>query len=216
MGCDAAAADAVDAILAAEDAPTEPAVHAALGELYGDGELVYVASSMPIRDQEAFLRPAPAAVRFLANRGANGIDGLISSAAGAATATGAPTWIVTGDLGLHHDSNGLAALRHASAPVRIVVLNNDGGGIFELLPQASQLEREEFEGLLATPLRVDVGKLAAVHDLRHRRIERLDDLRAAAAAETVLIEVATDRRQNAELHRRLGEAAVAAVERSLG
>ena len=80
-------------------------------------------------------------VRFLCNRGANGIDGLISSGIGAAAASGRPTWIVTGDLGLYHDMNGLAALAGASAPVRIVVLNNGGGGIFEFLPQAEQLDR---------------------------------------------------------------------------
>ena len=121
-------------------------------------------------------RPASAQVRFLCNRGANGIDGLISSGIGAAAASGRPTWIVTGDLGLHHDMNGLAALRHASGPVRIVVLNNDGGGIFEFLPQAEQLERDEFEALLGTPLGLDPARVAAVYGLPHVRVERLDQL----------------------------------------
>ena len=210
-----AATDAVDAELANASEPTEPAVHAALGALYGDGDIVYTASSMPIRDQESFLRPTDAAVRFLANRGANGIDGLISSGIGAAAATGSPTWIVTGDLGLHHDSNALAALRHASVPVRIVVLDNGGGGIFELLPQAEQIDREEFEALFATPVGVDAGELAALHGVAHTRVERLDELAGAARAGTALIEVRTDRRANAELHRRLAEAASAAVERAL-
>ena len=94
---------------------------------------------MPIRDQEAFLPGLrPPRCCFLANRGANGIDGLISSGIGAALATGRPTWIVTGDLGLFHDMNALATLRHADVPVRIVVVNNDGGGIFEFLPQAGR------------------------------------------------------------------------------
>ena len=119
-------------------------------------------------------------VRFLCNRGANGIDGLISSGIGAGVATGRPTWIVTGDLGLHHDMNGLAALRQASAPVRIVVLNNDGGGIFEFLPQAEQLDRDEFEALLGTPLGLDPARIAAVHNLPHTRVERLDRLAEAA------------------------------------
>ena len=114
--------------------------------LYADGDLVYTASSMPIRDQEAFLAGGPAEVRFLANRGANGIDGLISSGIGAAAATGRPTWIVTGDLGLFHDMNALAALRHAEVPVRIVVLDNDGGGIFEFLPQAAQIDPRGVRG----------------------------------------------------------------------
>ena len=83
---------------------------------YADGDLVYTASSMPIRDQEAFLDPGDADVRFLANRGANGIDGLVSSGIGAAHASGRPTVIVTGDLGLLHDLGGLAALRGVTAP----------------------------------------------------------------------------------------------------
>jgi 2-succinyl-5-enolpyruvyl-6-hydroxy-3-cyclohexene-1-carboxylate synthase len=208
---DAAVADAFAAGIESFEAVSEPAVHAALGELYRDGDLVYTASSMPIRDQEAFLRTGPTAVRFLANRGANGIDGLISSGIGAATASGAPTWILTGDLGLHHDSNGLAALRHASAPARIVVLHNDGGGIFELLPQAGQLERGEFEALLATPAGLDVAKLAELHGVPHRRVERLEDLAEAAGSGTAVIEVPVDRRGDAELRRRLNAAAIEAV-----
>ncbi|TMK75331.1 MAG: hypothetical protein E6G48_01640 [Actinobacteria bacterium] len=160
---------------------------------------------MPIRDSEAFVPSAATRVRFLCNRGANGIDGLISSGIGAAAASGRPTWIVTGDLGLHHDINGLAALRHASVPVRIVVLNNDGGGIFEFLPQAEQLERDEFEALLGTPLGLDLTRVAAVYDLPHARVERLDRLRDAAGQGTALIEIPVDRRRNVELHRRIAE-----------
>ena len=121
----------------------------------------------------------------------------------AAAATGRPTWIVTGDLGLHHDVNGLAALRHARAPVRIVVLNNDGGGIFEFLPQADQLDRDEFEALLGTPLGLDPARIAALYDLPHTRVDRLDRLADAAAQGTALIEIPVDRRRNVELHRRI-------------
>src|SRR5215211_472672 len=146
-----AAAAAIEASLAELDGPTEPGVHAALGSLYADGEIVYTASSMPIRDQEAFVVAGPARVRFLCNRGANGIDGLVSSAIGAAAASGRPAWIVLGDLCLYHDMNGLSALRDASSPVRIVVIDNGGGGIFEFLPQAELIERDEFEALFGTP-----------------------------------------------------------------
>jgi 2-succinyl-5-enolpyruvyl-6-hydroxy-3-cyclohexene-1-carboxylate synthase len=184
---------------------TEPGAHAALARLYGDGDLIYTASSMPIRDQEAFVPSSATHVGFLCNRGANGIDGLISSGIGAAAATGRPTWIVTGDLGLHHDLNGLAALRHASAPVRIVVLNNDGGGIFEFLPQADQLDRDEFEALLGTPLGLDPGRIAALYELPHMRVDRLDRLEDAVAQGTSLIEIPVDRRRNVELHRRIAE-----------
>jgi 2-succinyl-5-enolpyruvyl-6-hydroxy-3-cyclohexene-1-carboxylate synthase len=210
-----AAGDTVNAQLARLDEPTEPGLHAALGRLYANGDLVYTASSMPIRDQEAFLAPQEADVRFLANRGANGIDGLVSSGIGAAVESGRPTWIVTGDLGLHHDMNGLAALRSADAPVRIVVLNNGGGGIFEFLPQSGQIERGEFEALFGTPVGLDLARVAALFDIPHSRIERLDDLHHAIRAGTALIEVPVDRRRNVQLHRRLAELAAAAIGRAL-
>jgi 2-succinyl-5-enolpyruvyl-6-hydroxy-3-cyclohexene-1-carboxylate synthase len=184
---------------------SEPALHRALGEAHRDGDLVYTASSMPIRDQEAFLAPGEADVLFLCNRGANGIDGLVSSGIGAAHASGRPTTIVTGDLGLLHDVGGLAALRDVSTPVRIVVIDNGGGGIFHFLPQEQALADEEFETLLGTPRGVDAAKVAALFDLPHRRLESLSDLPAALAAGTSLIEVKTDRGTNVALHRRLAE-----------
>jgi len=199
------AAAATQAELEALEEPTEPGAHAALSRLYADGDLVYTASSMPIRDQEAFVPSAPAQVRFLCNRGANGIDGLVSAGIGAAAASGRPTWIVTGDLGLHHDMNGLAALRHANVPVRIVVLNNDGGGIFEFLPQAGQIERDEFEALLGTPLGLAPERVAAAYGVPHVRVDRLDRLPTAASPGTCLIEIPVDRRRNVEVHRRIAD-----------
>jgi 2-succinyl-5-enolpyruvyl-6-hydroxy-3-cyclohexene-1-carboxylate synthase len=182
---------------------SEPALHRALGDAHSNGDLVYTASSMPIRDQEAFLAAGSADALFLCNRGANGIDGLISSGIGAAHASDRPTTIVSGDLGLLHDIGGLAALRDVSTPVRIVVIDNDGGGIFHFLPQEQALGREEFEVLLGTPRGVDTAKAAALFDLPHRRLGSLDDLPAALAAGTGLIEVKTDRQSNVEAHRRL-------------
>jgi 2-succinyl-5-enolpyruvyl-6-hydroxy-3-cyclohexene-1-carboxylate synthase len=152
---------------------------------------------------------------FLANRGANGIDGLVSSGIGAAVATGRPTWIVTGDLGLFHDMNGLAAIRQTKAPVRIVVINNDGGAIFEFLPQAGQVERKEFEALLGTPLGIEPKQVAALHGLTYRRLDRLHEL-ATLPRSPVLIEVRTDRTDNLALHERLREVAGEAVESALG
>jgi 2-succinyl-5-enolpyruvyl-6-hydroxy-3-cyclohexene-1-carboxylate synthase len=182
---------------------TEPALHHALGRAHADGDLVYTASSMPVRDQEAFLGSGDADTLFLCNRGTNGIDGLISSGIGAALASGRPTTIVSGDLGLLHDVGGLAALRDVSTPVRIVVIDNDGGGIFHFLPQEQALAGEEFEALLGTPRGVDAAKAAALFDLPHRRLESLAELPGALAAGTGLIEVKTDRQANVELHRQL-------------
>jgi 2-succinyl-5-enolpyruvyl-6-hydroxy-3-cyclohexene-1-carboxylate synthase len=199
-----AAASAIAAELGTLEEMTEPGAHAALAALYRDGDLVYTASSMPIRDQEAFLPSAPAQARFLCNRGANGIDGLISSGIGAAVASGRPAWIVTGDLGLYHDMNGLAAIAAAAAPVRIVVLNNDGGGIFEFLPQAEQIERPEFEALLGTPLGLDPARVAAVYDLPHISVDRLGRL-PEAVDRTARVELRVDRQRNVEVHRRIAE-----------
>jgi 2-succinyl-5-enolpyruvyl-6-hydroxy-3-cyclohexene-1-carboxylate synthase len=190
---------------------SEPALHRALGQAHADGDLVYTASSMPIRDQEAFLASSDTDVHFLSNRGANGIDGLVSSGIGGAHASGRPTTIVTGDLGLLHDLGGLASLREVSTPVRIVVIDNDGGGIFHFLPQEKALAGEEFEALLGTPRGVDAEKAAALFDLPHRRLESLDDLPAALAAGTGLIEVRTDRTTNVASHRHLAERVQAAL-----
>jgi 2-succinyl-5-enolpyruvyl-6-hydroxy-3-cyclohexene-1-carboxylate synthase len=206
-----AARGAIEAELSEAAEPTEPGLQLALGAAYADGELVYTASSMPIRDQEAFLPSTAADATFLCNRGANGIDGLISSGIGAAHSTGRPTTIVTGDLGLLHDIGGLAALRDVSTPVRIVVIDNDGGGIFHFLPQEESLPGEEFEALLGTPRGVDVAKAAALFDLPHRKLDSLDALPDALAAGTGLIEVKTDRRANPDLHRRLDDRVAAAI-----
>ena len=183
--------------------PTEPGAHMSLGAALRDSDLVFCASSMPIRDAESFLPASERDVLFLSNRGANGIDGTISSALGAAIASGRPAWVVVGDLALHHDSNGLALLRHAQSPVRIICLNNDGGGIFEFLPQASQVTREEFEAVFGTPLGLDLAMLAALHGIEHRRVQGLDELAGAGADGHVLIEVSVDRAANVEIHAEL-------------
>ena len=208
---EAAAQVALSAELGAAGALSEPGLHRALGAAHRDGDLVYTASSMPIRDQEAFLAGGDADVLFLSNRGANGIDGLVSSGIGAAHASGRPTTIVTGDLGLLHDIGGLAALRDVSTPVRVVVIDNGGGGIFHFLPQEQALGGDEFEALLGTPRGVDVAKAAALFDLPHRRLESLADLPATIEAATGLIEIRTDRGSNVELHRRLAASVAAAV-----
>ena len=211
----AAAERAIAGELERLDSPSEPGLQRALAGAYRDGELVYTASSMPIRDQEAFLPVGDADVVFLANRGANGIDGLISSGIGAAHASGRPAVIVTGDLGLLHDLGALASLAGLETPVRIVVINNDGGAIFEFLPQADQLDRDEFEALLGTPRAIECERAAALFGIAYRRLEGLSELPDALAAGTSLIEVSVDRAENVALHRALTEAAVRAVESSL-
>jgi 2-succinyl-5-enolpyruvyl-6-hydroxy-3-cyclohexene-1-carboxylate synthase len=210
LDAERSAREAVESSFAGE-AISEPALHHALGQAHRDGDLVYTASSMPIRDQEAFLTSNDADVSFLCNRGTNGIDGLVSSGIGAAHASGRPTTIVTGDLGLLHDIGGLAALRDVSTPIRVIVINNDGGAIFGLLPQAEALDVEEFEALLGTPRSLDPARAAALFELPHRRLDSLAELDDALMAGTGLIEVATPRNANADLHRELSAAVAAAL-----
>ncbi len=211
LEAETAAQAVLDEALAGDGEITEPALHRALGQAHRHGDLVYTSSSMPIRDQEAFLAPGDTDALFLSNRGANGIDGLISSGIGAAQASGRPTTIVSGDLGLLHDIGGLAALREVETPVRIVVIDNDGGGIFHFLPQEASLGSEEFEALLGTPRGVDVAKAGALFGLPHQRLDSLAELPDALAAGTGLIEVRTDRKANVEAHRELQAAVQTAI-----
>ena len=202
LEAESAAQAALDGALG-EGMINEPALHRALGAAHRDGDLVYTGSSMPIRDQETFVASSAADVHFLSNRGANGIDGLISAGIGAAQASGRPTTIVVGDLGLLHDLGSLVAMRDVATPVRIVVIDNGGGGIFHFLPQEAAMPEDEFEALLGTPRGVDATRAAALFDLPHHRLDSLADLPGALAAGTGLIEVRTDRRTNVEAHREL-------------
>jgi 2-succinyl-5-enolpyruvyl-6-hydroxy-3-cyclohexene-1-carboxylate synthase len=203
------AEDEVDAFLAdLGDELFEPRVHRDLGMLLPADSIVYVASSMPVRDLETFLPVAGRPLRFLANRGANGIDGLISSGLGAAAATGARTFILTGDVGLYHDMNGLLAASRLGAGATLVVMNNGGGGIFDFLPIARH--REGYEELFGTPTGLDLEKVAELYELPFTRITSYGDLPQGIGAPG-LVEVPLDRARNVELHRRLFERVSAAV-----
>ena len=154
-----------------------------------DGAVVWVSSSMPIRDVEAYFPQSPKRIRFLANRGANGIDGVVSSALGAAIATGLPTWVLIGELALQHDAGGLLAARRAGLPLEILCIHNGGGGIFDFLPVAEHADPAAYEAHIATPSE-DVDLAALWPGLR---------------------EVRTDRRQNVRLHRELVERVAASL-----
>jgi 2-succinyl-5-enolpyruvyl-6-hydroxy-3-cyclohexene-1-carboxylate synthase len=148
-----------------------------------DDALVWVSSSMPIRDVEAYFPQSAKRLRFLANRGANGIDGVVSSAMGAAIASGLPTWVLIGELALQHDAGGLLAARRAGVDLQIVCINNGGGGIFDFLPVAEHADPAAYEAHIATPSE-GVELTALWPGIR---------------------EIRTDRRQNARLHRELVE-----------
>jgi 2-succinyl-5-enolpyruvyl-6-hydroxy-3-cyclohexene-1-carboxylate synthase len=189
---------------------SEPGVWASLGRMLRDGDSVFAGSSMPVRDLEAFLRPGPEGVRFASNRGANGIDGLVSTSAGLAAGRGSRTWAVLGDLAVFHDIGGLAALRHAPE-LRLIVIDNSGGGIFHFLPQAEAMPEDEFEALLGTPSGLRPEDAAALFGLGVATPGSPSEFEEALAEDARMIVVRTDRTRNLELHRELSEAAADAV-----
>ncbi|MEX2252859.1 MAG: 2-succinyl-5-enolpyruvyl-6-hydroxy-3-cyclohexene-1-carboxylic-acid synthase [Thermoleophilaceae bacterium] len=193
--------------------PCEPKAVAALADALPAAAVVWVSSSMPIRDVEAFFPQVDRPLRFLANRGANGIDGVVSSAAGAALATRAPTFLVTGELALLHDIGGLIGARRAGADLTIVCLNNGGGGIFDFLPVAGSADAALYEEQIATPSGVDLERVAAVAEMPHKLASSGDEV-AAALPGGGLIELRTDRARNVEVHREIAERAAKQLGRS--
>ncbi len=205
-----AADAAVGRALAAAADPFEPKAWAALEAAMTDGAVAWVSSSMPIRDVEAFFPSSPKAIRFLSNRGANGIDGVISSAAGAARATGAPVTVLIGEVALLHDIGGLLAAARAEIPLTVVCANNGGGGIFDFLPVAGAADQAVYEEHIATPAALDLAKLASLAGMEHRLAATAEEVRAAAAAGPGLVEFRTDRAENVRLHREVAERATGA------
>lgn len=205
---------AIDVEMAARGAglATEPGVARDVMAVAPAGGSVVASSSMPVRDLEWFALPR-AGVRVFANRGANGIDGVTATAIGVALGTSAPTLLLTGDVAFLHDASSLAALARRDVDLVIVVVDNDGGGIFHFLPQHEQLAPAIFERLFGTPHGADVAALAAAFGLPVERVRSRAGLRAALAGALArrgprVVVVDTDRRHNTEAHRRL-EAAVA-------
>jgi 2-succinyl-5-enolpyruvyl-6-hydroxy-3-cyclohexene-1-carboxylate synthase len=193
---------------------SEPLVARSLGEWLPAEATLFVASSMPVRDVELFLGARELAPRVLSSRGANGIDGTVSSAFGAAAAGDGPVVLLTGDVAVAHDIGGLLAARRLAIPLTIVLLNNDGGGIFHFLPIAG--ERDAFEEHVATPHGLDFATAARLYGCAYERPETLEALQTAIsdslnAEGTTIIEVRTDREQNLALHRSVAEAVLAQI-----
>jgi 2-succinyl-5-enolpyruvyl-6-hydroxy-3-cyclohexene-1-carboxylate synthase len=182
--------------------PFEPKVYAALAGALPDEALVFVASSMPVREVEAFFPQTDKAIRFLANRGANGIDGTVSSAAGAALAGSGRAYLLIGDLAMLHDLGGLIAARRLGIDLTIVCVNNGGGGIFDFLPVAGTADRDLYEEHIATPAGIDLARVAALVGIPHTLASTPAEVRAAVARPG-LVEVRTDRGASVKLHREL-------------
>lgn len=179
-------------------------------QLPKDSHLV-VSSSMPIRDLEWFAGSLPH-LTVHSNRGANGIDGVIATAIGVAVATGRPTGLLIGDVAFVHDSSSLAALAGRAIDLRIMVVDNDGGGIFHFLPQAAAIGAETFEQLFGTPHRTDLVSLARAHSIRSTSLVDGDGISEFAQTPGTSVGVVrTDRQLDVEQHRAIHAAVAESV-----
>jgi 2-succinyl-5-enolpyruvyl-6-hydroxy-3-cyclohexene-1-carboxylate synthase len=210
----AAARRAADAILDADEALTEPRLARDLAAALPSGALLWAGSSLPVRDLDQQMPPR-AGLRVLASRGTSGIDGLVSSAIGAAlahqAAGGGPAVALLGDLAFLHDAAGLMLGPSEPSPdLCLVVVNNDGGGIFSTLEQAAF--PDSFERLFGTPHGTDLGLLARAAGLPHVLLDKAAGLADALRGDGLrVVEVHTDRAAGAELRERLRHACRSAV-----
>ena len=215
LAADRTAREVIDNALASEGHLSEPGVaRAVTGGIPTGGHLV-VASSMPVRDVEWFGTPR-SDITVHANRGANGIDGVIATAIGVAIGTGAPTTVLLGDIAFCHDMSSLTALHARGLHLTIVVTDNDGGAIFSFLPQATSLPADLFEQVFGTPHGTDIVEVARAFGLRSYAAETEDELGAAFdAGDTCVVRVTSSRKDNVDAHAELNDAVVAALDLTL-
>ncbi len=200
-GLERATQSAIDHALREEAFPFEPAVYRSLiGGLQG-GASIFVSSSMPIRDVESYGPIGRDDLRYLSNRGANGIDGVISTALGVRAPYNCDRVIVlTGDLAFLYDASALAIAKRHDIPLTIVCVDNDGGGIFSFLPVAEH--QDHFEELIATPSGVDVEAVARAYGFEYSTPRGVEEL-AAAVERPGFVHLKTDRGANKAAHDRV-------------
>lgn len=182
---------------------TEPVVSFQIAQLISSQQGLFIGNSMPIRDMDMFASAEQKRVYVAANRGASGIDGVLSSAIGFANGLQLPTTLLIGDLSLLHDLNGLAQLRQSEQPLVIVVINNNGGGIFSFLPIAEH--SSEFETMFGTPHGLDFSHAAKMFGLVYHQPTTVMGFNlvyqnALTSGKSVIIEVRTNRKENVEAH----------------
>jgi len=172
---------------------------------------------MPIRDLDAFGLPREQTLHVFGNRGASGIDGIVSTAFGVAAATGRPTVCVIGDVAFFHDQNGMLWSREPDACVVFVLIDNDGGGIFHMLPIARH--DPEFTKYFVTPHGLDLRHIADMHGVAFTdsEIDALGDALTAAleSARTCVVRVRTDRETNLRRRHEIAHAVAEAVREAL-
>ncbi|MCU0669319.1 MAG: 2-succinyl-5-enolpyruvyl-6-hydroxy-3-cyclohexene-1-carboxylic-acid synthase [Myxococcota bacterium] len=217
---DAAAARVVAEAGTASASITTPALVRALAGALPDGATLYVSNSMAVRDLDCFWPAGERRVRVLANRGANGIDGILSSALGAAAAGQGPVALLIGDLAFLHDVGALVAARRHRLPLVIVAVNDDGGGIFSLLPVAAHGERAHFDALFRVPHGMDLAAAARGFGIGAVRVGGEVGLRnalatALAADATTVLEVPLDRARDVALRRTIERDVAAALAESV-
>jgi 2-succinyl-5-enolpyruvyl-6-hydroxy-3-cyclohexene-1-carboxylate synthase len=219
QSADELAAEAILGVLATETI-SEPGVAAELGVLLPEEGTLFVASSMPVRDIETVWPAREDPPRVLCNRGASGIDGTVSSAFGAAGASKSPVVLLIGDVALAHDIGGLLCWRRLGVKLTIVLLDNDGGGIFEFLPvsrAAMARENEIYTRHVATPTSLDWAKAAGLYGLEYEHARTTAELRGALEraiaprADSTIVHVRGERTGNARLHARMWHAVSAAL-----
>lgn len=167
---------------------------------------IFASSSMPIRDIDTFFCPMEKDIQIYANRGANGIDGVISTALGfSKSRENRPTYLLIGDLAFLHDINAFIATRYQSCDLTIIVMNNDGGGIFSYLPQASV--EEHYEDLFGTPTSLTFASVASMYGMEYKKTTTAEEFELAIGTEKNkdirLIEAITNRSENVVAHRNL-------------
>lgn len=192
----------------------EGSIFAELGTLLPDGATLYTSSSMPVRDMDTFLAASDRRIRFMANRGANGIDGVVSSALGASAGSEGSLVLVIGDIAFYHDMNGLLAAKLHQLNATIILINNDGGGIFSFLPQADY--PDHFEQLYGTPHGLDFRHAAEMYGAKYVVAENWNSFHETVTAGIQqgglnIVEVQTDRQRNVVLHRAIWQVVSAAL-----
>ncbi|MBJ7348323.1 MAG: hypothetical protein JHC87_07115, partial [Thermoleophilaceae bacterium] len=188
---------ALASALADVEFPCEPGIARQLASSLPDDTLLWLSSSMPVRDMECFAPTGTANIHFASNRGANGIDGVLSSALGATVAAGKHAVLLIGDLALLHDIGAMAVMQREQVPLTVVCIDNDGGGIFEFLP-VSQYETH-FERLVATPHGADIEAIARGFGIAYCAPENAEQFNAALL-QPGLVHLKTKRSSNRELH----------------
>ena len=171
----------------------EARAYAGIESALPDDALVWVSSSMPIRYVESYFPSSAKSIRFLSNRGANGIDGVVASAAGGTRATGRPTFVLIGEIALQHDVGGLLAAKRAGIDLTVICVNNGGGGIFDFLPVAEHADSAAYENHVATSTDIDLAALAALAGIGHDKVTTAAELTAAIERGARLIEWPAER-----------------------